>query len=615
MENQTFDSPTTPARLLAHSSHRSVRSRGAGNRLKEGNSIIVPGTSSKTNTLRGNAMSIDEEFRTVFHGVQYLLSLSVKKNSSVLYIDVEQENTGERWRGEFSAKYIEQITQKTGNFKRFMVFAKMLSVALGQSSETVFVDLLTYNDLEMLKSRKMGKPPGTGANGPISVSSSFGSSRGGAGNKKRYLILTYAVEFDRVHYPLPLAFESEPNVESLKRTVQRLRKEVAKKDKVLSSKRDGKQNAGDAKNIMMDDYGGDGNTTVIIAMRQELDALRKQNKKLKYSSKTSMNAQYERLKEDSTLEIKRLRKECKSLQNKLNMVLDDREKIRGRSVAQSASGKNSDSAKQLRILSKKLRNVEKSLNTERVAHNRTKQKAMKYANKAKAEVSRLKEQVKSMRLQIRDLKISSRRSTLASRSPGNRSIRSVSSNRSRTSNNRSRTSIRTSNSSIRSRSSFGSSASRSRSPNVSTRSKRSTASRTSKGKTKTSIRRTRTRVNTSNNSNLSTGSRRSTTSARRRRRNPSPYDSGYSSTASQSSVEGAKRTRIAKRKVRKKKKATTGGSSRRVTTQRSPSAERRRAEMLQRDRMRVPAKRRVKAAGQGQDRCEATASFRERFGS
>ena len=45
---------------------------------------------------------------------------------------------------------------------------------------------------------------------------------------------------------------------------------------------------------MMDDYGGDGNTTVIIAMRQELDALRKQNKKLKYSSKTSMNAQYER---------------------------------------------------------------------------------------------------------------------------------------------------------------------------------------------------------------------------------------------------------------------------------------------------------------------------------
>ena len=59
-------------------------------------------------------MSIDEEFRTVFHGVQYLLSLSVKKIQR-LYIDVQQENTGERC-GEFSAKYIGQITQKTGNF-------------------------------------------------------------------------------------------------------------------------------------------------------------------------------------------------------------------------------------------------------------------------------------------------------------------------------------------------------------------------------------------------------------------------------------------------------------------------------------------------------------------
>ena len=48
-------------------------------------------------------MSINEEFQTVFYGVSYILSISLKKNSSVLYIDVEQENTGDRWRGEFSA--------------------------------------------------------------------------------------------------------------------------------------------------------------------------------------------------------------------------------------------------------------------------------------------------------------------------------------------------------------------------------------------------------------------------------------------------------------------------------------------------------------------------------
>ena len=306
----------------------------------------------------------------------------------------------------------EQITQKTGNFKRFVVFAKMLTVALGQKSETVFVDLLTYMTC-MLKSRKMGK----GNN--ISVNASFGSNRSSSNNKKRYLILTYAVEFDRVHYPLPLAFEKEPDVESLKRTVQRLRKDIARKDKMMNgtAKKSSTAANNNSNNIMMEDY-SDGNTTVIIAMREELDALRKQNKRLKNSSKTTTNAQYERLKEDSTLEIKRLRKECKSLQTQLNLVADDRDRMRGRSAAQSLNQRsNNDVSRQLKIVSKKLRNVEKALDSEKAQHNRTKQKAQKYANKAKAEVSRLKDQIKSMRIQIRDLKISNKRRAMVSRSP------------------------------------------------------------------------------------------------------------------------------------------------------------------------------------------------------
>src|SRR3546814_3034147 len=40
---------------------------------------------------------------------------------------------------------------------------------------------------------------------------------------KRYLILTYTVEFDRVHYPLPLAYEEDPNPAALKATIRRLR--------------------------------------------------------------------------------------------------------------------------------------------------------------------------------------------------------------------------------------------------------------------------------------------------------------------------------------------------------------------------------------------------------
>ncbi len=42
--------------------------------------------------------------------------------------------------------------------------------------------------------------------------------------RPRYLILTYRVEYDRVHYPLPLAFEDVPSVSSLQRVIRRLRK-------------------------------------------------------------------------------------------------------------------------------------------------------------------------------------------------------------------------------------------------------------------------------------------------------------------------------------------------------------------------------------------------------
>jgi len=91
---------------------------------------------------------------------------------------------------------VEEITTKTGNFKKFAVFVRMLVSALQQKSDSVFVDLLTYHDLvgrqsgwlyhppppppakskihllhvhillvqEMLKARKMGQPSTSQAN-------------------------------------------------------------------------------------------------------------------------------------------------------------------------------------------------------------------------------------------------------------------------------------------------------------------------------------------------------------------------------------------------------------------------------------------------------------------
>ena len=42
-----------------------------------------------------------------------------------------------------------------------------------------------------------------------------------------YLILTYVVEFDRVHYPLPLTFQESPAPSDLKATLRRLQEELA----------------------------------------------------------------------------------------------------------------------------------------------------------------------------------------------------------------------------------------------------------------------------------------------------------------------------------------------------------------------------------------------------
>mgnify|MGYP001114313242 CR=1 FL=1 len=49
-----------------------------------------------------------------------------------LVLDAEEKMTGDVWRGDFQAKYIEEITNKTGNFKKFQVFVKMMLGALKQ---------------------------------------------------------------------------------------------------------------------------------------------------------------------------------------------------------------------------------------------------------------------------------------------------------------------------------------------------------------------------------------------------------------------------------------------------------------------------------------------------
>ena len=105
----------------------------------------------------------------------------------------------------------------------------MLRSALNKDSDNLYIDLLTYSDLESLKAKKMG----TSSNNPNTTVSSHSSRI----QLKRYIILTYTGEYDRVHYPLPLNFEETPNVEALRRTIRRLRSQLDSKLREESSNR------------------------------------------------------------------------------------------------------------------------------------------------------------------------------------------------------------------------------------------------------------------------------------------------------------------------------------------------------------------------------------------
>jgi coiled-coil domain-containing protein 61 len=202
-----------------------------------------------------------------FHGTTYAVTILCAADELVV-VRVEDRDTLDAWRGEFAAKCecvlwgfggavlrgrrqhthaclshgtaaaanmphsrltdVEDITSKTGSFKKFGVFVRMLASAVLQQSDSVFVDLLTYQDLEQLKAKKA-------AAAAASASAGAGSAGGAAQGRalppsvaaKRYLILTYASEFDRVHYPLPLLADEQPDPARLKGVIASLRQQLA----------------------------------------------------------------------------------------------------------------------------------------------------------------------------------------------------------------------------------------------------------------------------------------------------------------------------------------------------------------------------------------------------
>ncbi|XP_071787196.1 centrosomal protein CCDC61-like [Asterias amurensis] len=152
-----------------------------------------------------------------FRGMDYVVSMWVDDDQNTVTTEVEDRLTTDQWRGTFDAAYIEDLTHKTGNFKQFSIFTSMLESAIKKSSDSVTLDLLTYSDLETLRSRKAGV-----------TRSNIPGAQKAALSAKRYLIVTYTVEFDRIHYPLPLPYQGKPDPVALQDTVRELKKEIRK---------------------------------------------------------------------------------------------------------------------------------------------------------------------------------------------------------------------------------------------------------------------------------------------------------------------------------------------------------------------------------------------------
>jgi coiled-coil domain-containing protein 61 len=166
---------------------------------------------------------------------------------------------------------VSELTYRAGNAKAFNVFGSMLVTALNNAERSraisspaaghVFVDMLTHSDLETLKAKKnkqqsLSSSSSNAHNENVNdnstvvsqasqryLSHSFYTSlnakhisccSSSRSLNKRYLILTYHNEYDKVHYPLPLNYEEAYNVNNLVRQVNRLRTRLTDKEQNIS---------------------------------------------------------------------------------------------------------------------------------------------------------------------------------------------------------------------------------------------------------------------------------------------------------------------------------------------------------------------------------------------
>ncbi|CAH8467378.1 unnamed protein product [Schistosoma rodhaini] len=133
------------------------------------------------------------------------------ENSTQLKLELADRITNEEWHSTLTESFVEELTRKTGNFKRFNIFCSMMQSALSKRSSFLKLDLLNYEDLNEIRKMKILNDC-LSPRCPVTVS----------GNR-RYLILSYTTEFDKIHYPIPMLFVGCPTPDVYRNTIHKLR--------------------------------------------------------------------------------------------------------------------------------------------------------------------------------------------------------------------------------------------------------------------------------------------------------------------------------------------------------------------------------------------------------
>ncbi|XP_073991792.1 uncharacterized protein [Rhodnius prolixus] len=151
-----------------------------------------------------------------FDRKDFLIKMYVRGN--ILKLSIIDNTTSEKWVCTYNSMYIEELTRRTGNYKKFSIFVTMLNSGILRTNNCVRIELLNHKDLLALSERQK----------QVRCSPSVEE------DTRKYLILIYTVEFDKIHYPLPLQYCGMPNPRILQKRINYLEKEKRRLEEELA---------------------------------------------------------------------------------------------------------------------------------------------------------------------------------------------------------------------------------------------------------------------------------------------------------------------------------------------------------------------------------------------